>query len=162
MLFSTTEMNKIPLLLLIFSLCLGCGVPPEAADRHYSINIANNSEKSFYIGFSRSYHANPSKNGVINYRDFKYNRPSSSKTTDFLVHPGEINNKALDIGSDDGYNSIEVDMNKCNWFIYFVDAEVVDSMPFEELNNTFEGLLFMKEYTLQEIQNLNFTITFTE
>lgn len=81
---------------------------------------------------------------------------------DYLILPGEINRSALDIGSWDGYNWIEADMALCNWIIYFLDANVVDSTPFEELNWTFKGVLFQKEYTLEEIRDLNFMLTYPE
>lgn len=141
----------------------GCVVPPETPNRHYTITVTNQSDQAIYVTFCRSYHTNPSGQGQINYYDLKFERPGDIMTPyDYLILPGEINRSALDIGSWDGYNWIEADMALCNWIIYFLDANVVDSTPFEELNWTFKGVLFQKEYTLEEIRDLNFMLTYPE
>lgn len=145
----------------IILITFGC-VPSESTNTHYTIKVANQSEQRIYVTFDRSYFAHPSK-GVVDYYKFKLERPGDIKTPlDYLILPGEINRTALDIGSWDGYNCIEADMSLCNWIIYFVDADFVDSTPLEELDGTYKGVLFQKEYTLEEIRDMNFMLTYPE
>jgi len=133
----------------IILIAFGC-VPSESANTHYTIKVANQSEQRIYVTFDRSYFAHPSK-GVVDYYKFKLERPGDIKTPrDYLILPGEINRTALDIGSWDGYNCIEVDMSLCNWIIYFVDADFIDSRPLEELDVLTKGFFSRKNIRLKK------------
>jgi len=145
-------------MLLTAVMCWGCSVPPENENRHYSIWIANNSDRAIFVDFCRSYFSNPSE-GAVNYAKFKKSNYNSS---DYLILPGEKNYSACDIGSDDGFNTIEWDMDNCDWIIFIVDPVIIALYPFEELNWTEIGVIAQRKFTFQDVKDRGFQLTYPD
>ena len=155
-----SRMKKLWMLLLA-AICGSCSIPPEDENRHYSIWIANNSQNAILADFCRSFYSNPSA-GAVNYAKLKRKNDPFGSAETCLVLPGEKNYSACDIGSFDGYSTIEYDMSDCDWILYVVDPVIINMYSLEELNGTEIGVLAKRRFSLREVKDRNFAITYPD
>lgn len=149
-------------MLLLAAICGSCSIPPEDENRHYSIWVVNNSQNAIFVDFSWNYFTNPPSDGAVNYAKLKRKNDPFKGAEQCLVLPGEKNYSACDIGSFDGYSTIEYDMSDCDWILYVVDPVIINMYSLEELNGTEIGVLAKRRFSLQEVKDRNFAITYPD